>query len=60
MTLPSWIVSGRIVDKYVKRGRTFELLATNKLDDRFDASPAVAGKELYLRGHERLYCIAGD
>jgi outer membrane protein assembly factor BamB len=35
-----------------------EILATNRLDDRFDASPAAAGKELFLRGHTALYCIA--
>ena len=32
--------------------------ATNKLDEKFDASPAVVGKELFLRGHEYLYCVA--
>ncbi len=36
----------------------FELLATNRLDDNFDASPAIAGNELFLRGHEYLYCLA--
>jgi outer membrane protein assembly factor BamB len=41
-----------------KHGETFELLAENKLDDQFDASPVVVGDELYLRGHEYLYKIA--
>jgi outer membrane protein assembly factor BamB len=35
-----------------------EVLATNKLDEKFDASPAVVGGELFLRGHEYLYCLA--
>jgi outer membrane protein assembly factor BamB len=35
-----------------------EVLATNRLDEKFDASPAVAGNELFLRGQEYLYCIA--
>ncbi len=35
-----------------------ELLATNKLDDRFDASPVVVGEELLLRGLSHLYLIA--
>jgi outer membrane protein assembly factor BamB len=35
-----------------------DVIATNTLDDRFDASPAVAGNELFLRGHKSLYCIA--
>ena len=42
----------------LKSGPKVEVLGTNKLDDQFDASPAVAGKELYLRGHRSLYCIA--
>jgi outer membrane protein assembly factor BamB len=35
-----------------------DVIATNSLDDRFDASPAVAGNELFLRGQKNLYCIA--
>jgi outer membrane protein assembly factor BamB len=42
----------------LKRGDTVDVLARNKLDDRIDASPAVVGKELFLRGHQYLYCIA--
>jgi outer membrane protein assembly factor BamB len=42
----------------IKAGDTFEVLATNVLEDRIDASPAVAGRELFLRGHEHLYCLA--
>jgi outer membrane protein assembly factor BamB len=35
-----------------------ETVAVNKLEDEFDASPAIAGDELYLRGKASLYCIA--
>jgi outer membrane protein assembly factor BamB len=35
-----------------------KVLAENHLDDTFDASPAIVGKELYLRGEHGLYCIA--
>ena len=42
----------------VKHGPEFKVLATNTLEDSFDASPAVAGDELFLRGHKYLYCIA--
>lgn len=41
----------------VKHGTKFEVIARNKLDDSFTASPAFAGQELYLRGHKNLYCI---
>lgn len=44
----------------VRQGPKFEQLATNKLEDDFEASPALAGKELYLRGRGKLYCIAGE
>lgn len=42
----------------LKPGPKLEILATNKLDDRTDASLAVTDKELFIRGHENLYCIA--
>ena len=42
----------------IKHSPSFEVLATNKLDDSFNASPVVVGSELYLRGMEYLYCIA--
>ncbi len=42
----------------LKKSDTFELLATNVLDDGFDASPIFAGNELYLKGRKNLYCIA--
>lgn len=35
-------------------------LAVNHLDDIFSASPALADKELYLRGERFLYCIAEE
>jgi outer membrane protein assembly factor BamB len=41
-----------------KRGASFEVLATNKLDDSIDASPALVGNEIFLRGKKYLYCIA--
>jgi outer membrane protein assembly factor BamB len=42
----------------IKNADTFEVLATNKLNDGLDASPAVIGDELYMRGNKSLYCIA--
>ena len=43
----------------IKASDKLEVLATNHLDERIDASPVPAGKELFLRGQEYLYCIAG-
>jgi len=41
-------------------GPKLELLATNRLDDGFDASPALVDKEIYLRGRKHLYRISAD
>ncbi len=41
-------------------GPEMRALATNVLEDAIDASAAVVGGEIYLRGAEFLYCIAGD
>jgi outer membrane protein assembly factor BamB len=42
----------------VRHGPGFEILATNRLEDSFSASPVIVGKDLYLRGHKYLYCIS--
>lgn len=44
----------------LKRGSELEILATNKLDDRFDASAAIVGNQIILRGNENLYCISAE
>ncbi len=38
-------------------GPEFKVIAENRLDDGFDASPALAGKDLLLRGRGHLYCL---
>lgn len=34
-----------------------KVLSVNRLDDRISASAAIAGRELFLRGARRFYCI---
>ena len=41
----------------LKHARSYEPIATNELNERFDASPAIAGTQLFLRGAKLLYCI---
>jgi outer membrane protein assembly factor BamB len=53
-----YLVGRSGVTVVIKQSDTLEVLATNKLDDRFDSSPAVVDKELFLRGREYLWCIA--
>jgi len=42
----------------IEKSTTLKILASNILNDGFDASPAVVGNELFLRGRANLYCIA--
>ncbi|MGE0704267.1 MAG: PQQ-binding-like beta-propeller repeat protein [Vicinamibacterales bacterium] len=44
----------------IRQGPKYEVLATNTLDDGFDASPAIAGNEIFMRGYTYLYAIAGQ
>jgi hypothetical protein len=37
-----------------------KVLAFNRLNDSFSASPALVDRELYLRGQRYLYCIAAE
>lgn len=41
----------------LKQSDKLEVLATNKLDEGFDASPAIVGKQLFLRSAKHVYCI---
>lgn len=36
------------------------ILGRSQLDDSFSASAALCGKELFLRGHKALYCLAEE
>jgi hypothetical protein len=52
-------ISGREgVTLVLKHGPSYELLAENRLDEGMNASPAIVGKQLFLRGHKHLYCVA--
>ena len=42
----------------LEKGPDFKVLAVNKLDDGFNASPAIVDGEIYLRGKEHLYRIS--
>lgn len=42
----------------IRHGPALEVLAKNKLEDGFDATPALAGNQIFLRGRQNLYCLA--
>jgi outer membrane protein assembly factor BamB len=46
--------------KVIKLGKQFEEVASNRLNDTIDGSPAIVGDEIYMRGRKYLYCIAED
>jgi hypothetical protein len=46
------------VTMVIKHGPKYEVLAKNKLDDGFDASPALVDNEILLRGYQFLYNVA--
>ncbi len=41
----------------LERSDTLRVLATNAIGEPVDASPAVVGKQLFLRGRDHLFCI---
>jgi len=53
-----YVLSREGVCLVLRNGPKPEILATNKLDDQTDASMALVGKEIFIRGHHNLYCIA--
>jgi outer membrane protein assembly factor BamB len=48
------------VSLVLRAADTLEILATNRLDEKFDASPVAVGKELFLRGRESISCMARE
>ncbi len=44
----------------LRDGDQLEVLATNVLGDPVDASPAIVGSQLFLRGEKYLYCVEGE
>jgi outer membrane protein assembly factor BamB len=44
----------------IKESDPETIIHTNHLQDGFDASPALAGDDLFLRGREYFYCLSGQ
>ena len=42
----------------LRHGSRLEVLSKNHLEDGFDASPAIVGRQIFLRGRQSLYCIS--
>jgi outer membrane protein assembly factor BamB len=52
-----YFVGRKGTTQVITNSEKFEILATNVLDDEIDASPAVAGDQIFLKGKKNLYCI---
>lgn len=52
-----YITSRNGATAVLRHDRENAMLAVNRLDDSFSASPALADRELYLHGEQFLYCI---
>src|SRR5262249_53161377 len=52
-----YIVDEEGTTTVIEPGRAFRRLAVNRLHERVQASPAIAGKEIFLRTEKALYCI---
>lgn len=55
-----YVLSREGVMMVIEAGPALKVLATNKLADSFDASPALVDDEMYLRGEKYLYRISKD
>lgn len=42
----------------LKKGPELEILATNHLSEAIDATPAIVGDQIFVRGENHLFCIA--
>jgi outer membrane protein assembly factor BamB len=53
-----YVVSREGVTAVLQAGRELKVLAVNSLEDGFDASPALADRDLFLRGRRFLYRVS--
>jgi outer membrane protein assembly factor BamB len=44
----------------IRHADELEVLATNALGEDVDATPAIVGNQIFIRGHEHLYCISEE
>lgn len=52
-----YFVGRKGTTQVIANSEKFEILATNVLNDEIDASPAVVGDRMLLKGRKSLYCI---
>jgi hypothetical protein len=55
-----YLTSREGVTLVIRNQPTLDVLAINKLSEGIDASPAIVGRTLFLRGQRHLYKIESD
>jgi outer membrane protein assembly factor BamB len=50
--------SGKIIT--IKDSEKLEILSVNSLDEPVDATPALVGEQIFIRGEKSLYCIGAN
>jgi len=53
-----YLTSREGVTVVIRHGAALDVLAVNRLEDRFSASPVAVGGDLFLRGERHLYCLS--
>ena len=52
-----YLTSDRGVTTVIKPGPKLEKIAENDLGEFVSSSPAISQGQIFIRGHEHLYCI---
>lgn len=52
-----YLTSREGVTLVIRNSAEFEVISTNQLTEEIDASPAIVGDQIFLRGKKNLYCI---
>ena len=52
-----YLTSREGVTLVIKNSAELDVISTNRLTDEIDASPAIVGNQIFLRGKSNLYCI---
>jgi outer membrane protein assembly factor BamB len=56
-----YILNEKAVTTVIAAGAEFKTIAANELDGSYTiSSPAVAGKQIFIRTSQALYCVAGN
>jgi outer membrane protein assembly factor BamB len=53
-----YVVGRNGVTLVLEKGSEFKVLATNTLEEPIDATPALVGNQIFLRGEKSVYCIS--